>query len=107
MNFINCAYQVENGQGYLVAEGGRRAAPVDDKRRRLLEAAGNADQLVLGIRPEHLTLQRRKPTRGRALAGHRSYAIEPLGPKTIVHLKVGDDLDAGRWHPAAYRPRAR
>jgi ABC-type sugar transport system ATPase subunit len=32
------------------------------------------------------------------------YAIEPLGPKTIIHLKVRDDLMQAVG-PAAYRPR--
>ena len=37
MNFINCAYRTENGQALLVQKAGGATAPVDDKRRQLLE----------------------------------------------------------------------
>ena len=102
MNFINCAYRTENGQALLVQKAGGATAPVDDKRRQLLDAAANADQLVLGIRPEHLTLTAERTAD--SLWTGSVYAIEPLGPKTIVHLKMGDDLMQAIG-PASYRPR--
>jgi multiple sugar transport system ATP-binding protein len=102
MNFINCAYRAENGQARLVQRAGGETVPVDDKRRRLLEDSANAGQLVLGIRPEHMTLAAER--RADTLWEGTVYAIEPLGPKTIVHLKVGDDL-LQAIGPAAYRPR--
>ena len=103
MNFINCAYRTENGQGLLVQKaGGSATAPVDDKRRQLLDTAANADQLVLGIRPEHLTLTaERTPD---SLWTGSVYTMKPLGPKTIVHLKVGDDTVPTRSVP---RPAGR
>ncbi len=101
MNFIKCAYQAENGQGCLVQRAGGARVPVDDKRRRLLEASPNADDLIFGVRPEHvhLTPQPTAETLWRGVV----YAIEPLGPKTVVHLKVGDDLIEA-IAPAMYRP---
>ena len=102
MNFINCAYQAEDGQALLVQKAGGATAPVDSKRRQLLEGSANADQLVLGIRPEHMTLTAERTAE--SLWEGSVYAIEPLGPKTIVHLKVRDDLVQAVC-PAAYRPR--
>ena len=102
MNFINCVYRAENGQALLVQKAGGATVPVDNQRRQLLESSANADQLVLGIRPEHMTLTAAR-TADSLWAGS-VYAIEPLGPKTIVHLKVGDDLMQAIG-PASYRPR--
>jgi len=102
MDFINCAYASENGQGYLTQKAGGARTPVDDARRRLLEASTNADNLVLGVRPEHMTLSGAK-TAGSLWEG-TVYAIEPLGPKTVVHLKLGDDR-VQVIGPASYRPR--
>ena len=90
MNFINCAYASERGQGHLVQKAGGARTPVDDTRRRLLEATTGADNLILGVRPEHMTLSGEK--NAQSLWEGTVYAIEPLGPKTVVHLKMGDDL---------------
>ena len=102
MNFINCAYQVQDGRPMLVQKAGGAMTPVDVKRRRLLDGASSAGQLILGIRPEHVTLAAER--RADSLWEGTVYAIEPLGPKTVVHLKVGDDL-IQVIGPAAYRPR--
>jgi multiple sugar transport system ATP-binding protein len=101
MNLIKCAYQGENGQGVLVQKAGGNRTPVGDNRRRLLEASPNADDLIFGIRPEHMTLT---PQPGAdSLWQGTVYAIEPLGPKTVIHLKVGDDMIEA-IAPAMYRP---
>ena len=102
MNFINCRYQAEAGRGYLVQKAGGAKTPVDDQRRRLIEAGTIADNLVLGIRPEHLKVgcQETDPDCWEASV----YAIEPLGPKTVIHLKVGEDLIQVIAH-SGYRPR--
>ena len=33
-----------------------------------------------------------------------AYAIEPLGPKTVVHIKLGEDM-LQAIAPSGYRPR--
>jgi multiple sugar transport system ATP-binding protein len=101
MNFIKCAYQAENGQGWLVQKAGGVRTPVDNKRRGLLETTPNADDLIFGVRPEHMKLTER-PAADSLWQGV-VYAIEPLGPKTVVHLKVGEDL-LEAVAPAMYRP---
>lgn len=89
MNFVACRFQVEGEQGWLVQkEGGARTA-VDERRRRLIEASGQAENLILGIRPEYLTLHEDESAGGWV---SQVFAIEPLGSKTIVHAQVGADI---------------
>jgi multiple sugar transport system ATP-binding protein len=102
MNFVKCAYQGENGQGVLVQKAGGMRTPIDDRRRSLLEASPNADDLILGARPEHMKLTT-QPTADSLWQG-TVYAIEPLGPKTVIHLKIGEDM-LEAVAPATYRPR--
>jgi multiple sugar transport system ATP-binding protein len=102
MNLIKCAYQAEDGQGYLVQMAGGLRTPVDSKRRVLLEASPNANDLIFGVRPEHMKLTA-QPTADSLWQG-AAYAIEPLGPKTVIHLKVGEDI-VEAVAPAMYRPR--
>jgi multiple sugar transport system ATP-binding protein len=101
MNFIKCSYQAENGRGYLVQKAGGSRTPVDDRRRGLLEAASNTGDLIFGVRPEHMKLTP-QPAADSLWQG-AVYAIEPLGPKTVVHLKVGEDM-LEAVAPAMYRP---
>jgi ABC-type sugar transport system ATPase subunit len=102
MNLIKCGYRSENGQGVLVQKAGGMRTPVDSKRRRLLEASPNSKDLIFGVRPEHLILTP-QPTSDSLWQG-TVYVIEPLGPKTVVHLKIGDDMIEA-IAPAMYRPR--
>jgi len=101
MNFIKCTYLAENGQGYLVHMGDGLRTPVDSKRRGLLEASPDAADLIFGVRPEHMKLTA-QPTPDSLWQG-TVYAIEPLGPKTVVHIKIGDDM-LEAVAPAMYRP---
>jgi len=48
-----------------------------------------SSELVIGIRPEHITLSR-EPAEGAIKA--KVYVIEPLGRKVIVNLQVGDTI---------------
>jgi multiple sugar transport system ATP-binding protein len=102
MNFVPCTFQSENGQGFLVQKGGDRRVSLDDRRCQLLnQRSGNPD-LVLGIRPEHLHVYpERTPT---SLWHGTAYAMEPLGPKTVVHVQVDQNV-MQVIAPADYRPR--
>lgn len=102
MNFLPCSYQTENGQGFLAQKEGGGRVPVDNRRRQLLNQRTGSPNLILGIRPEHMHVYpQASPT---TLWQGSVYAIEPLGPKTIVHLHVGRDL-IQVIAPADYRPR--
>ncbi len=102
MNFLPCAYHTENGQSFLAQKEGEGRVPVDDKRRRLLDQRNGGPELILGIRPEHMHVYP-EPSPDTLWQGS-TYAVEPLGPKTIVHVQVGQDL-IQVVAPANYRPR--
>ena len=95
MNFIKCRYQAEDGQGYLVQKAGRRARPRwTTKRRRSDRGAHHRRQSD----PRHpaRASEGGLPAETDPDCWEASvYAIEPLGPKTVVHLKVGERSDPG------------
>ncbi len=104
MNFVRCRYCQENGQGYLVQQEGPARLVLDARRRHLLAQRHRADDLVLGIRPEFIhaspTMSAAEPET--AWPG-RVVFLEPLGARTIVHVRVGaDTLQVAA--PADYRP---
>ena len=76
MNFINCAYQAEDGQALLVQKAGGATAPVDSKRRQLLEGSANADQLAAWDPPQYITLTVERTAE--SLWEGSVYAIDPL-----------------------------
>jgi ABC-type sugar transport system ATPase subunit len=90
MNLLPCAYQVEDGQGFLVQEHGSARVPLEDRRRQLLEERNGGANLILGIRPEHMHVYP-EPAPDAVWEGI-GYALEPLGPKSIVHVQLGDDI---------------
>ncbi|HEX9118805.1 MAG TPA: ABC transporter ATP-binding protein [Anaerolineae bacterium] len=103
MNFIACRLVVEGGQAWLVQKSGTARVALDDRRRQLLSANPGSEDLILGIRPEHMHVHAQSPG-GEAAWQGTVYAIEPLGPKTIVHIRVGSDVVQVIAAPS-YRPR--
>jgi multiple sugar transport system ATP-binding protein len=103
MNFVSCRLQIDGDQPFLVQREGNARLPLDAKRCSLLQArTDGGDGLILGIRPEHLhTHPQAVPS---VLWQGTTYAVEPLGPKTIVHVQVGKDI-VQIIAPPAYRPR--
>ena len=102
MNFVDCAYEVENGQGFLQQKRGGLRMPVDARRRRLLEDRTGSNNLIVGIRPEHMKVYHQPAPN--ALWQGVAYAIEPLGPLTIAHTEVGGDRVQVKA-PGGYRAR--
>jgi len=90
MNLLPCSYQAENGQGFLALKNDGARVPLDDRRRRLLGERNGGQDLILGIRPEHLHVYP-EPTPETLWQG-MGYALEPLGPKSIVHVQLGDEV---------------
>jgi multiple sugar transport system ATP-binding protein len=101
MNFVRCAYKVENGHGFLAQKGGDGRVPLDSRRRQLLDQHTGSTDLILGIRPEHLHVHP-QPTPATLWKG-TAYGVEPLGPKTVVHVQVGQDV-VQVIAPADHRP---
>ena len=90
MNLLECSCTVEEGQAYLVHKNSDSRIAIDARRRQLLEQGSNQDNLVLGIRPEHMTVH---PSAGESQSVKGViHFVEPLGPKTIVHLRLGTDV---------------
>jgi multiple sugar transport system ATP-binding protein len=102
MNFVDCRYASDNGTGYLVQRAGMERVEVDSHRRQLLERHPGAAKVVLGIRPEHLRVS---PQGGEGAQWEGVvYVVEPLGSRTIVHVKVGETI-MRVIAPASYLPK--
>jgi multiple sugar transport system ATP-binding protein len=102
MNFVQCGFTTDDGKSFLVQDKGGGRVPIDDKRRKLIEAIPAAHGLILGIRPEHLRVSSQSVPG--ALWQGTVYAIEPLGSKTIVHVQAGEERLQVIAAPS-YRPR--
>jgi multiple sugar transport system ATP-binding protein len=102
MNFVACRFQVEDGKGYLVQKQGGARVAVDDRRRRLLADHAGSQDVILGVRPEHMTVHPESSDRPDLLRTTVHF-VEPLGPKTVVHLRLGGHDIIKVIAPAAYR----
>lgn len=102
MNFVACRYEHAGERGYLTG-GELGAARVDvTPLRPAIEAGLNPDRrAIFGVRPEQITVH--ETPQPEALAGE-VLLIEPLGPKTVVHVKVGE-AHVQAIAPHDYRPR--
>ena len=95
MNFLQCVLRNDD----LPALNGRNGAwqlPIDTRLRDTIRSRTNAEALVLGIRPEDITLTT-QPADGAIEA--EVYVVEPLGDRTIYDLRVGDDIVKVRTPP--------
>jgi multiple sugar transport system ATP-binding protein len=103
MNFIPCYFRSEDGRGYLVQRHGDARVLLDDQRRQLLERHPGNQDLIWGARPEHLTLHA-QPSHPEYLRAMVRF-LEPLGPKTVVHLELGEkDTIKVIAHPSYREP---
>ena len=86
MNFVACTFQTENGKGHLMQKQGGARVAVDERRRQLLDKHAGSQDVILGMRPEHSTIHAQpKPEFLRTTV----HFVEPLGPKTVVYLRLG------------------
>jgi len=88
MNFIKGQYRVGGGKPTLQLADGV-SIELDDRLRRMVEAAG-LTETVLGIRPEHITLEP-EATGPLTLAG-KVVVREPLGAKTVLHIQTAGPI---------------
>ncbi len=90
MNFVSCTIKENEDKVYLVHE----AFSVFTEKNvldRVLENSLDRDKTVLlGIRPEDITIFSDKPENP-SISGE-VYVTEPLGNKTIVDIKLGSDI---------------
>lgn len=94
MNFLECKVHSEGGQLHLVTNIFGHKIEVPGDMRKQLEDLTKADkQLVLGVRPEDVTVHPEKPN------GHlpaEVYVTEKMGSYRIVDLKYGDEIVRAR-----------
>ena len=86
MNFVECAYEEEGNKSYL-----RGPFQVDTTEyARLINENATSKELILGVRPEHIIVSK-EPT-SRKVAEGIITSFEPIGSKTIVHVKTREDV---------------
>ncbi len=87
MNLL--AVKVERRQGRVSFVADTFTIEATGWHERLSDRVEHGEELILGVRPEHLSLG--KPGDPWTFVGE-PYAVEPLGPETLVTLSVGDSL---------------
>jgi multiple sugar transport system ATP-binding protein len=101
MNFIPCRVE-QNGAGLKVRVSDAIALPVPESRATRYRTFAGRD-LVLGLRPEHLTEPRRSEGGGASEFAVTLDVVEPLGMETMVFFTVNGQEICARVDPAAAR----
>jgi len=87
MNFMNGTFVEEySGEAYIDTSFFKLDV---SEFKDIIKKNATSDELVFGIRPEHITLSRER-VEGAIKA--KVYVLEPLGRKVIVNLQVGDAI---------------
>jgi len=81
MNFLQGTYQVEDGRAFVRSRDGSETAVAP-------LAASSGQDVVLGVRPEHVRLAPTEPQASEAIVD----LVEPMGLATLVHVTAGRDL---------------
>jgi multiple sugar transport system ATP-binding protein len=90
MNFLECTLEEDNDRLKVVHEAFSVGAEKAVLGKALESLPPGSKDVVLGIRPEDVTIYHEKPE-GQSIDAE-IYVIEPLGNKTIVDIKVGEDV---------------
>jgi multiple sugar transport system ATP-binding protein len=100
MNFLPCRLQrMLDGLGVRVAED--IVFPIPAAKIERYKPYVHKDDLVLGIRPEHLTDYRGEAGPSFALLQVEIEVTEPMGMETFVYFQVGGQQICGRVNPTA------
>ncbi|RLG50674.1 MAG: sugar ABC transporter ATP-binding protein [Thermoproteota archaeon] len=87
MNFIECTLVEEQGEAYL--DAGAFRYKLSEEQAKLVREKASSSELLLGVRPEHITLHLKPVEEG--IKG-RVYVVEPLGAELIVNVKIGESI---------------
>jgi len=101
MNFIPCRLE-QNGTGLKVRVNDAIVLPVPASQAPRCRAAVGRD-LLLGLRPEHLTEPRRDSAEDGSEFSVTLDVVEPLGMETMVFFTVNGQEVCARVDPAAAR----
>ncbi|HEY3911833.1 MAG TPA: sn-glycerol-3-phosphate ABC transporter ATP-binding protein UgpC [Stellaceae bacterium] len=99
MNLLPCRV-VENGSGLTVRLSDWLSFPVPPLREAHYRAR-IGDQLLFGLRPEHITEARGESMPGIVPFSARLDVVEPMGMETMVYFTVDGVEVCGRVNPAA------
>ncbi len=100
MNFIPC--QVEQAAGALnVRVNGSLAFPVPANRTSRYSGHVGKGNLVLGLRPEHITETRPHTEPNQHDFDMKIDVVEPMGMETLVYYTIGQTEVCGRVNPNA------
>jgi len=94
MNFVDCSF-VERKNAQL--DAGIFTFAVSDDVRRIVKAKATSSELMLGVRPEDIMLDRKGKSPESIEAN--VYVVEPLGSEIITSLKVGENLIKAKTPP--------
>ncbi len=98
MNFFSCHVEdAAGGVGLRVSETNMLLVPSSRTDRY---ARYKGEQMIVGIRPEHLTELRSSTKPDLSRLDARVDVVEPMGMETLVHFFVGDTLACARVDPA-------
>ena len=99
MNFIPCRLE-ENGDQLAVRVTDALTLPVPESRRERYRALKSNGQLLLGLRPEHVTEARAHEPDSAPFEAEIE-VTEPMGMETLVYFTIGDVQLCGRVNPNA------
>ena len=98
MNMLSCRLQ-QDGDGLRVRLSDAIALPVSPSRaQRYRSSVGK--ELVLGLRPEHITEPRRSESRAACEFTAILDVVEPMGMETIIYFTIGGQEVCARVDPA-------
>ena len=89
MNFLRCSIKEENGN-LLIQHKSFKLSTADSKCIDMVRSSAVTTAVVLGLRPEDITIHPDHPKEDSIPA--EIYVTEPLGNETIVDIKLGDNV---------------
>ncbi len=100
MNFVPCRLEETSGALRILLPGGYAFPVPADRTQRYRPHAGRAD-LLLGLRPEHITETHRNVEPGQEAFEVTLEVTEPMGMETLIYFQIDGVEVCGRVNPAA------
>jgi len=94
MNFVDCSFL---GKKNAQLDAGVFTVALPDHVKDIIKARATGSELVLGVRPEDITLCEKSGSPESIEAN--VYVVEPLGSEVIANLKVGEELIKAKTPP--------
>jgi len=95
INFINCTFSMKDDEGFIETSAFKFKLPKMFKEKIKADASGS--ELILGIRPEHIQLFKKKCSTDAIEV--EVYLVEPAGSEIIVDLSVGENIIKAKSTP--------